>query len=252
MVLKIGFNQGVRVREICVAMRRFPAGFSPLRILHVSDMHLNARKKQENRLLDLLSSTPADMIVCTGDTLYTYYTPARVGLAFFQRLAERVQPRLGMHVVRGNHDNPDFARLMMEAGFNVLLNRHVVLGEGEKRWYLVGVDDPRWHYDDLRLAAAGIPTDAFKMVLAHSPDILPIASSLGVDLVLAGHTHGGQVRLPFIGALVTRSHLARRYAWGLQTYHDTLCHTTCGAGSSFPPIRLSCPQEVVLLELVRG
>jgi hypothetical protein len=142
--------------------------------------------------------------------------------------------------------------MLRRAHFSILTNAHKLIGDGLSSWYLVGVDDPRWHCDDLPAALAGVPDDAFKLLLAHSPDILPAAARHRVDLVLAGHTHGGQIRLPWLGPLVTRTRISRRYAWGLTTCGDTLCHTTSGAGCSFPPVRLDCPQEIVLLELVRG
>jgi predicted MPP superfamily phosphohydrolase len=261
VALSIGFNQPVIVREVRIALRRLPPSFSPLRVLHFSDVHLAGRRKQEERLLGLLSSLPADMIAFCGDVIFRYTTSGTFGLSFFERLSQRVRPRLGMHLVRGNHDNAEVVRLLIDAGYDLLLNRHTVIREGDSSMYLIGVDDPRWGPErqpkrwqchELHKAMAGVPADAFKIVLSHSPDILPDAASAGVDLVLAGHSHGGQIRLPWLGALMTRTRIQQRYAWGLQTWGETVCHTTCGAGSSFPPIRLSCPQEIVLLELVRS
>lgn len=259
MTLKVGFHQPVRLRETQAVLRRLPEAVSPLRILHFSDIHLAGRKRQEGRLLELLSSVPADMIVFTGDALYRYESDGAIALRFFERLAELVHPHLGFHLVRGNHDNAGAVSLLRNAGFSLLINSYTVIGEGASSWYLVGVDDSRWTADSQRWECHVLPTvlkdvpaESFKIVMAHSPDILPAAAAAEVDLVLTGHTHGGQIRFPGVGALMTRTIVSSRYAWGLQTYENTLCHTTCGAGSSFPPIRLSCPQEVVLLELVRG
>lgn len=252
MALNLGFNQPIRLREFRVTLDRLPAAAEPLRVLLFSDIHLNGRPHHENMLLKLLRDTPADLVVFLGDALYDYDGNGAVALKFFTRLRRLIRPRFGLHLVRGNHDNRVAVRTLLDAGFSILLNSNIPMPGGSQPWYLVGVDDPRWKHDDLSAALSGVPHDAFKLLLAHSPDILPEADRFGIDLALAGHTHGGQIRLPWVGALVTRTKISQRYAWGLQTYGGTTIYTTCGAGSSFPPIRLNCPQEVVLLELVHG
>jgi len=252
VALGLGFNQPIRVRRFAVPLAGLPEALSPFRVLHFSDTHLGGRPNQENRLLDVLSSVEADLLAFTGDALYSYETDGTVALRFFRRLAERVEPRFGLHLVRGNHDNRPAVARMRQAGFSVLVNESRLLQDGSPPVYLVGVDDPRWGFDDLQLALTRVPNDAFTMLLAHSPDVLPDAAKHGIDIALAGHTHGGQIRLPWVGALVTRTRIDQRYAWGLNRYGDTVSHTTCGTGCSFPPIRLLCPQEVVLLELTRA
>lgn len=261
MGLNLGYNQKVTVKQVRLTLKRLPEVFSPLRILHFSDAHLLGEGPQQDHLLAVLSSHPADMIAFTGDVLHDHSRRGLVALEFFNRLSRLVQPRLGIHLVRGNHDNQEAVFMLLKAGYSLMLNRHRTMGDGSSSWHLIGVDDPRWspqrrprrwQCHELGPTVSNLPPDTFKLVLSHSPDILPDAAAAGVDLVLAGHTHGGQIRFPLVGALVTRTNISQRYAWGLQSYNGTCCHTTSGAGCSFPPIRVNCPPEVVVLELVRG
>ncbi len=104
--------------------------------------------------------------------------------------------------------------------------------------------------EGISVAALGVPPQAFKVLLAHSPDMARPAADLGIDLVLAGHTHGGQVRLPLVGALYSQTFLGRRYAAGLFSFGTTKLYVNRGIGNAFVPFRFLCPPEVTVIHLL--
>ena len=97
-----------------------------------------------------------------------------------------------------------------------------------------------------------VPAGAFKILLAHAPELFENANELGIQLNLSGHTHGGQLRMPVIGALRQNARCPKEFAWGVWRYGKLQGYTTCGVGSSTLPIRFCCPPEVVIIELRRS
>jgi len=164
--------------------------------------------------------------------------------------------------VLGNHDYIPFGRdhgandvarlreVLSGAGLTVLTNEaRPVRGGG---LYVVGVDDPATRRDDLAHAMAGVPPDACALALAHSPDVALRLGARRPDLILAGHTHGGQIRLPRLGALMTLSALPKTLAMGLGRYEDVPLFVSRGIGYSTLNLRLGTPPEVALLTLRSG
>jgi predicted MPP superfamily phosphohydrolase len=117
----------------------------------------------------------------------------------------------------------------------------------------MGVDDPHFFgCDDLHEASRGVPERAFKLLLAHTPELYKDAAEAGVDLYLTGHTHAGQVRFPFVGALAQLADCPRAFAFGHWRHQRMLGYTTAGAGCSLLPVRFNCPPEIVIIELARA
>ena len=140
------------------------------------------------------------------------------------------------------------ALLRIEAGPYV---KCVIVRGGTRRW-IIGVDDPH-HYgcDDLDGALEAVPANAFKVVLAHSPEMFDQAAAAGIHLYLCGHTHAGQIRLPWIGAPLLNADCPRAYAHGQWQHGAMLGYTSAGVGCSLLPVRYNCPPEIVLIELVK-
>jgi len=247
------------------------AGSRALTLLHLSDLHFVRGDAAKARFL--ASLPPADVTVVTGDFLAE---PQAVAAA-----VESVRPvrgRLASWFVLGSNDyfeprplNPlryllprrrrrigvrgpwrELATALERDGWDHLRNvRTEVLIDGLPV-ELLGLDDAHLGWHDLRVAPRSSP-DRFGVVVAHSPDPAPELAALGYDLVIAGHTHGGQVRLPLVGALVTNSHLPRRVVSGLLRLGDGLVHVSPGLGTSkYAPFRFLCPPEATLLELSRA
>jgi predicted MPP superfamily phosphohydrolase len=133
-------------------------------------------------------------------------------------------------------------------GITVLDNAAQPLGS--ERFYIAGVDDYTTGHADLDAAMRAVPPGAATVLLSHHPDIVRRLGARRPDLILAGHTHGGQIRLPSVGAVVTHSALPRRHAMGLTRYHDVPLFVTRGIGYSGVDLRLGCAPEVALLTLV--
>jgi predicted MPP superfamily phosphohydrolase len=247
-----------------------PAGSSGLTVLHLSDLHLTDGDLRPARFLASLPR--ADVTVLTGDALGE---PDAV--EFVARALKPVRGRLASLFVLGSNDlyaprplNPlryfvpsrrrkrllgrrgrpaDLVRRLEGDGWVHLKNRKYDRRTDGLRMEVVGLDDPHIHRADLRVAVRAEP-DAFGLAVVHSPDPAPELTALGYDLVVAGHTHGGQVRLPVVGALVTNCSIPARLARGLARLGPGYLHVSPGMGTSkYAPFRLFCRPEATLLEL---
>jgi predicted MPP superfamily phosphohydrolase len=247
-----------------------PAGTSPMTVLHLSDLHL---LKDDHRAARFIASLPgADITVVTGDivgepeavefTVSTLrgargriaslfvlgsndlYVPRR--LNWFRYLRPDVRHA---RVTRRSGRSGDLVRQLEDHGWVHLKNRKDRRSSDGLRLEIVGLDDPHIHRADLRVATRR-DAGAFGLAVVHSPDPAPELASLGYDLVVAGHTHGGQVRLPLAGALVTNSSFPTRLASGLMRFGDTYVHVSPGLGTSkYAPFRFLCRPEATLLDL---
>jgi predicted MPP superfamily phosphohydrolase len=247
-----------------------PAGTAGLTVLHLSDLHLATG---DGRMARFLASLPkADLTVLTGDAL-----GGPEAVEFVVRALRPVRGRVASVFVLGSNDlfaprwvnpfryflksggrrprfgrrgrGPDFVRLLERDGWVHLKNRKYGRRTDGLRMEMVGLDDPHIHRADLRVAVRSQP-DAFGLAVVHSPDPAPELAALGYDLVVAGHTHGGQIRLPVVGALVTNSSLPTRLARGVSRLGRSYLHVSPGLGTGrYAPFRLLCRPEATLLEL---
>ena len=244
---------------------RLPEAFEGYTIVQVSDLHMSQIGRRE-RLLERLAAAlpPADLLAFTGDMIHT-----SAGAEPFFRLARSFPARDGAHAIFGNSEHKNgvrpyaFSRALAEHDITPLLNRHVVLERAGARIALAGVDDPVNDLDRLDEALAGVPDDLFTLLLMHSPDGIAEAVVRGVDVVLAGHTHGGQVRLPFFGAPYTHSLLGRRMSDGYYSRNRlrraigirpgrTQLYVTRGIGVSGLALRFLTRPELTVITLRRG
>lgn len=244
---------------------RLPKAFEGYTIIQVSDLHMRQIGRRE-RLLDRLARAlpPADLVAVTGDMIHT-----SAGTEPFFQLAQAFPSRDGAYAIFGNSEHKNgvrpyaFSRTLAERGITPLLNRHVLLERGGAQIALVGVDDPVNDKDRLDEALAGVPPELFTLLLMHSPDGIAEAVVRGVDVVLAGHTHGGQVRLPFFGAPYTHSLMGRRMSDGYYSRGRlrrvigirpgrTQLYVTRGIGVSGLSLRFLTRPELTVLTLRRG
>lgn len=241
----------VQVTRREVALPGLCPALDRIRIVHLSDIHWDAYT-DPRRLRAIFTSVNAlapDLVVLTGD-LVTHYRryiqPCADGLSV-------LRARVGVFAVLGNHDHwasgPQLTEALRGHGIQVLFNERVLIEGG---LWLVGVDDPHLQRADLERALAGISDDdpRPRLLLAHSPDIM--AEAVGrVDVVLTGHTHGGQVRFPVVGPLLraTRHEAGKRFVMGLRRAGRTLCFTNRGLGTVLIPIRFNCRPEVAVITL---
>jgi predicted MPP superfamily phosphohydrolase len=247
-------------------------GQPPLTVLHLSDLHLTAADRRRMAFLERLAGEPADLVVLTGDMLGE---PDALGPVL--DVLGRFRPRLGAVAVLGSNDywaprfrnplsyflgpssrrhrssgrNPwrELIEGLRARGWTVLSNDRGRLDDIE----LAGMDDPHIRRDDPAVAVPPNGQVRLRLGVVHSPyrRALDAFAGNGYDLVLAGHTHGGQVRLPGVGALVTNCDLPREQVRGLSRWGSSWLHVSAGLGTSkYAPFRFACRPEASLLEVV--
>ncbi len=239
-----------------------------LRILHISDLHLSEPESQKLKFLQQVTADDYDLIFLTGDVFQNYS-----GIQYASQLLAKM-PRLGAYAVLGNHDYYDynmfhktFGRIwkhyrhpnkfrdvtpMIEAlelaGFQVLRN--------EKRSFstegvsLIGIDYPGISPRRLKDLAALVPREHLLLALFHLPRKLQHMAEAGIHMAFGGHTHGGQIRIPGVGAVITDSELKRHEASGLVKRDNTLFHISPGVGADpRSNLRLFCPPAATVIDL---
>lgn len=232
-----------------IHLHRLPKQLDGLRIVQLSDIHLSpfTSREQVERAVDRANDLDADVVALTGD----YISKEREYAAPCAEILGRLRARYGVYAVLGNHDHWTDAALITDLfraeGITVLINEGMRFEQLGASFWLAGVDDTMVGLEDLSLALAGSTENEMKLVLAHNPIILRRAARAGVDLVLSGHTHGGQVALRSEKSASGRPR--RRLLRGLARQGATQIYVTRGLGTVVLPIRYGCPPEVSLLEL---
>ena len=245
------------VTRLTIASPWLPASFDGMKIVQLSDLHLHHISRAYRRAIDVIKREHPSLVVITGD-LIDRPEQAAACLAFLSEL--RTAAGVPVVVVPGNWDHRAFPTrqsiaawhkcIQAETGVRVLANQNVVLHRHGDRMWLVGTDDPYFGHADLDASFKGIPDTAFALVLTHAPEAFEeLAQRPAARLVLAGHTHGGQVRLPFIGAVRVPSRYGTRFAHGLFKLGDTLFYVNAGMGMSHLPIRFLCRPELTFITL---
>lgn len=255
--------QRLHVESICLPIRDLPAEFDGFRIAHMSDLHYGPFVAQPylEYAIQVVSNLEPDFVFLTGD--YSHKSPNAIAPGI--QLLEKLRSRLGSVAVLGNHDYWEGADATVAAleriGIPVLTNAKRYLTPGGlvadhsagPSLCIAGVDDLWDGHPSLATALDGVPADIPRIVLSHNPDVAEgVPSGMRVDLMCAGHTHGGQVRIPFLGTPIVPSAYGQKYAGGL--CHGPYCPVLVsrGIGVAMLPIRFGVPPEVGIIELTRA
>lgn len=242
----------IGVERLTIPLERLPAAFDGLTVAQLSDLHLGPYVTEEHiqTAVRLTNQLHADLIVLTGDLVnssWRYIVPCT-------EIIGALAAPLGVYAVLGNHDYwVGFLNLMLDSlkrtGITVLRNQTVPLTRGRSTLYLVGIDDLWLELANLRRALERVPYNACKLALMHEPDFADVAAQADIDLQLSGHSHGGQVRLPFLGPLILPRY-GEKYPMGLaRAGNFTQVYTTRGIGVLPPGVRFNCPPEITLVTL---
>jgi predicted MPP superfamily phosphohydrolase len=217
-------------------------------MLHISDLHVDINEGAMRRLEQLLPGLEYDICVITGDYRGKTFGPFDVALEGMKRL----RSHLGKTVygVLGNYDTIRMVPGLEEMDIRILLNECEPIVRGGDSIYLAGIDDAH-HYrvDNIEKAVANIPSDAFSILLSHTPEVYRHAAHAGFDLLLSGHTHGGQICLPGSIPITLSSVLPRRFGSGAWKHDNMVGYTSVGAGSVVVPVRINCLPEITLHHL---
>lgn len=254
-------NGALEQTTYTVAAANLPAAFDGYRIAQISDLH-NAQMGDSNeKLLKMLKEAKPDMIAITGDLVDSRNTDISVALAFAQK-AMQIAP---CYYVPGNHEArlsqyEDLKEDLAALGVVVLENQSVEIERNGKTFLLLGVKDPSFQTDYLTgdaqtvmencLKSLPADRDTFTVLLSHRPELFDVYVAREVSLVLTGHAHGGQFRLPIVGGLVAPNQgLFPQYDAGLFQEGETVMIVSRGIGSSIIPLRFCNRPEVVVVQL---
>jgi len=231
-----------------------------LRLLHISDIHVERISPRERQLNEMIASLKPDIIVFSGDFVNLSYTNDMQAAKDIRTIIGEWRAPLGVFCVPGTPEVEPMERVLEFVqgldNLKVLLNRWTKVETPCGTLHILGMittHDLKTDRDALAKMMESAPADGMKLLLTHSPDIGPEAADAGFDLYLCGHTHGGQIRLPLIGALATASQLGKRFAMGRYQVKQMTLYTSRGVGMEglgAPRARLLCPPEVILWEIV--
>lgn len=228
----------------------FPEEFDGFTIVQVSDLHNAEFGAGNKRLLAKIKAAKPDMIALTGDLVDSEHTDLSVAVSFMEQLTS-VAP---CYFVTGNHEArlktgyDELEKAMTELGVTVLHGQSSLLERNGSYLQISGLDDPR--FAEKYGTKTPEPSDAFRLLLAHRPELLAMYVSDDYDLVLAGHMHGGQFRIPFVGGLIgSDSELFPKYDAGVFMEGNTTMIVSRGLGNSVIPIRINNRPELAVITL---
>jgi uncharacterized protein len=241
-----------RIVEHTVPIPHLPESFDGFRILHLSDLHIEGMIDKGQALQAALSTLRYDLCVMTGDFRFLTYGHYDKTLVLMESLVSTIQAPYGVTGILGNHDWLEMVPGLERCGIRMLLNEAQSLEKGSDAIWLLGLDDVHYYETgDLDKAIRLAPTDAVRILLVHSPEIIPEASNAGMDLYLCGHSHGGQICLPGSQPIITHCRCPRAYKAGPWEYQSMRGYTSRGVGTSLFPIRLFCFPEIIIHTLTR-
>lgn len=241
----------IEIERVQIRLRRLPKALDGFRIVHLSDIHHSPLTNLEHikRAIEIANSLQPDMFVLTGD--YVSHEPE-----YIEPVAEvlgELRSEFGTFACLGNHDHWTDAELVTDSfrqnGITMLINEGFRFTARNESFWLCGVDDYMLGKTDVRVALRGSLPNEMKLLLAHNPAILGRAAYANVDLMLSGHTHGGQVKLREPREPILFPNRKRRLRSGLHRRKNTQIYITRGIGTVVLPVRYQCPPEISVLEL---
>jgi predicted MPP superfamily phosphohydrolase len=240
----------VELRHNRIVSEHLPRAFDGYTILQLSDLHVEMSQAAMRRVTMLVKGLNYDLCVLTGDyrgDTYGRYDTTLAGMA-------QVRAALNgtVYGVLGNHDTICLVPGLEEMGIKILLNESETIEREGQRIHLAGIDDAHFYrVDNIEKASSNVPHDEFSILISHTPEIYRQAAHADFNVLLSGHTHGGQICLPGRVPITLDSVLPRSMGAGPWRYHDMLGYTSVGAGVCIVPVRFNCPPEITLHHLSR-
>ena len=253
-------DKALTEREFQIKSESIPSAFDGFRVVQVSDLHNATFGKDNAKLLEMIKSSNPDIIAVTGDVIDSRRTDTSIALAFLKE-ALSIAP---VYYVTGNHEfriaqTESFVNEIKDLGITVLENENMTLTEGADSITLCGISDPTFAADYLFGEEAFVVAhhleelrdkDSFTLLLSHRPEFFDLYVEYGFDLVLSGHAHGGQFRLPIIGGFIAPGQgLFPKYDSGLYEKDGTSMIVSRGIGNSIIPLRLFNRPEIITVVL---
>jgi uncharacterized protein len=242
---RLRVHAGFELTEHRIALGNLPEVYRGFSIVHLTDIHhgLYFPADALSAVVELANELEPDLVALTGD----FVTASRAYIEPAAEILGGLRATHGVFAVLGNHDFRVGAREIAQAldrnGVEMLRNTHKTLRRRGQNLYLAGIDDFRYRAD-LPRAMRGIPNGAPTVLLSHNPSIIDMAAEMGINLVLSGHTHGGQVRLPVVGTIYGKSEEKLRFKVGRDSLGPTQIYVSRGIGTVVLPVRYGCPAEI--------
>lgn len=242
------------VEHVQIPIKNLPPALEGFRIVQISDIHYYPFTTMElvNRAVEMANQLQPELIVLTGDFIWHEVE------AVFELMPSlaRLNAKYGVYAGLGNHDLWTDVKVVTQAitqeRLPLLVNQGVPISVGQNTLYLASLDDGWSGKPDLTAAMANYPDDAITVLLMHEPDLAPnYAPDKRIQLQLSGHSHGGQVRLPFYGPLIL-PYLSWKYPMGLYNVSGMWLYTNRGLGTTNVPVRVNCAPEITELTLVNA
>lgn len=228
-----------------------PKSFNDFTILQISDLHVEESKAAMMRVIQLVETLHYDACLLTGDYRAKTWGPYDKSLAGVAKVCAALKGPI--YGVLGNHDTIRMVPGLEAMGIRMLLNEAETIERGGERIHVAGIDDAHFYrVDNIEKAAENIPHGEFSILVTHTPEIYRQAVHADFDVLLSGHTHGGQICLPGGIPITLDSVLPRALGSGPWRYHDMIGYTSVGAGSSVVPVRFNCPPEITLHRLCQS
>lgn len=253
------YGRGVRnalspvVRRVRLAYPHLPPAFDGYRVLHVSDLHIDGLPELVDTLQGALEGIHFDLCLVTGDYRFEDHGPCEGVYPLMRKLRPALEAHDGVYAILGNHDISPIAHELDGMGYRMLVNESIEIRRGNDSIWVGGTDDPfDYRCADLPATLEDIPRGAFKILMVHTPELYRQAAAENVSLYLCGHTHAGQIQLPYLGCIRHNCPCPKEYAQGMWKEGAMVGYTSAGVGCSALPVRYNCPPELILFELVRG
>ncbi|MGH1276100.1 metallophosphoesterase [Bacillus cereus] len=254
-------NNLISITEVKITSSKIPSSFKGYKILQISDLHNKKFGDNQDVLIQKIKSIDPDIIAITGDLIDSKSYDAEVSMQLIREIVKKYP----VYFVTGNHEQwsgkyNNLEKELKKYGVNVLRNEHVGIRKGEQEINLLGIDDPEFGtgnrdegniiIDEIKKAKIEMQPDKYNVLLSHRPEFIKEYTNERLDLVLSGHAHGGQVRLPFIGGLVAPNQgVLPKYTAGLYVEQNTSMVVSRGLGNSIIPQRILNRPEIVVVQL---
>jgi uncharacterized protein len=243
----------IMVNKIELNLPRLDHEFDGYRIIQISDIHIGTwiNNTRLSGIVELVNENEPDLIALTGD--FVTFDPHRFAHDLISNLS-RLSPRDGSVAVLGNHDHwtdPEIIRqVLIQSDIIDLSNKVFILKRGNATLHIAGVDDTLEGLDRLDLVEQQISNNGAAILLAHEPDLADFSAATGkFDLQLSGHSHGGQIKLPFFGIPLLPPH-GQKYPSGFYQINGMSLYTNRGVGTAFFQLRWNCPPEISIFTLI--
>jgi predicted MPP superfamily phosphohydrolase len=241
----------IRIRHNDIKLTALPEKFNGFTILQISDPHVDMDVDTVNAIIHRLENLDYDICVLTGDYRAKTFGNYDAALKGMKKIKAHLTS--DVYAVLGNHDTIRMVPGLEDMGIRVLVNEATTLERDGDIIHLIGIDDAHYYrVDNIEKAAHHLPHQEFSILLSHTPEIYRHAAHADFNVMLCGHTHGGQICLPGGFPIMLDAKCPRSLGKGAWQYHEMTGYTSAGAGTCIVGIRLNCPPEITLHHFYRA